>query len=649
MPEVEAASTSRSGPAAVPAGFAYTAFIAACIVVTLWVARAILVPIALAVLLSFVLAPVVRLVRRTHIGRTASVVVSVLLAFTVILFLGFMLTMQLSQLADNLPRYEVNLREKVQSLRVATSGSRTFERVTNVLQDLRKEIAKPAPEAGAPPAPGVAAGAAPTETRPMPVEIREAPAEPIAVIQEVLAPFVEPLTTTGLVIVFAIFILLYREDVRDRFIRLFGTSDLHRTTEAMNETASRLSRFFLVQTLLNAGYGVFIAVGLWLIGVPNPILWGVVAGIMRFVPYIGAIIAAAFPALLALAVAPDWSLLIWTLALFLVSEPLMGQVVEPWAFGHSTGLSPIAIIVAATFWLWLWGPIGLLLSTPLTLCVMVLGRHVERMQFFEILLGDQPALTPDKSFYQRMLAGDPYEVAEQAERYLKDHPLSAYFDEVALPGLALADHDAREGRLEEARLEKIRDNVLAVLDDLTEYSDTEKNDDPPGALEAVEKRPVPNTVPDDRMRHGSVLCVPVHSPLDEAAARILAQLAVKHGLQARSVDLADVTRAGLLSFDPGESRLVCVSFFGSDAGLARARYLIRRLKRRIPAARFIACLWTTDLARFDTADLRTAGADAAASTMRDAVNASIEMSRLPAVPDAADSGMVVLPGRVTAA
>lgn len=651
MPEVPAATSTRAGPATIPAGWAYTAFVAACVVVALYVARDILVPIALAILLSFVLAPIVRVLRRLHIARTPAVIASVLLAFLLFLSVSTLLTMQLTQLADNLPRYQTNLHEKVQAFRLATSGSHTIERVTEMLQGLRREISRPMGDPGGAPAVPPPAGEVPAEPRPMPVEIRQPAPEPMAVIQEVLSPVIGPLTTTGLVIVFAIFILLYREDLRDRFIRLFGTYDLHRTTEAMNETASRLSRYFLVQTGLNSAFGIFIGFGLWLIGVPNPILWGILAALMRFVPYIGSIIAAVFPAMLALAVDPGWSLVLWTVGLFLISEPVMGQVVEPWAFGHSTGLSPFAVIVAATFWLWLWGPIGLLLATPLTLCVMVLGRHVERMQFFEILLGDQPALTPDKSFYQRMLAGDPYEVAEQAERYLREHPLSAYYDEVALPGLILADRDAREGRLDDARLEMIRDSVATVVEDLSEYDDeAEEGGEAPGALEPEEVDRVPASLTPEEvgLAAPSVLCVPVHSPLEQAAAQILAQLIEKHGLDASAVALKDVTRTGLQALDPGDSRIVCVSFFGSDAGLARARYLIRRLKRKIPRARFVACLWDADPARFGPADVSGAGAEAIASGMREAVDACVQLARADA---AAVAKGDVLPAatRVTAA
>ncbi|MFC7692541.1 AI-2E family transporter [Paeniroseomonas aquatica] len=241
-------------------------------------------------------------------------------------------------------------------------------------------------------------------------------------LRRVAEPLIGPLATAGIVVILVIFILLYREDLRDRLIRLAGARDLHRTMAAMDDAAYRLSRFFLAQTGMNTAFGLLISGALWLIGVPNPLLWGFVAALMRFVPFIGVFVTVTGPILMALAVDPGWTMLVWVLVLFGVSELLMGQVFEPLVFGHSTGLSPIAVIAAATFWTWLWGPIGLLLAVPLTVCLVVLGRHVERLEFLEVMLGDQPPLDPEETFYQRALAGDASALAEQAERCLKEKP-----------------------------------------------------------------------------------------------------------------------------------------------------------------------------------------------------------------------------------
>ena len=278
-------------------------------------------------------------------------------------------------------------------------------------------------------------------------------------LQRVAEPLLGPLATAGIVVILVIFILLYREDLRDRLIRLAGARDLHRTMSAMDDAAYRLSRFFLAQTGMNTAFGLFIAAALWLIGIPNPLLWGFVAALMRFVPFIGVFVAVTGPLLLAMAVDPGWATLVWVLVLFAVSEMLMGQVFEPLVFGHSTGLSPIAVIAAATFWTWLWGPIGLLLAVPLTVCLVVLGRHVDRLEFLEVMLGDQPPLDPEETFYQRALAGDADALAEQAERCLKEKPLADYLDVVALPALRLAQADAVHGVLPPERREALQRSV----------------------------------------------------------------------------------------------------------------------------------------------------------------------------------------------
>ncbi|MFC7610555.1 AI-2E family transporter [Teichococcus aestuarii] len=234
--------------------------------------------------------------------------------------------------------------------------------------------------------------------------------------------------------VVTVFILVQREDLRDRLIRLFGSTDLHRTTVAMDDAAYRLSRFFLAQLSINLGFGAVIAAGLLLIGVPSPLLWGLLAALLRFVPYVGAVLGAVLPIGVAAAVDPGWSMALWTAVLFLAIEPLIAHVVEPLAYGHSTGMSPVSVVVAAIFWSWIWGPIGLIIATPLTLCLVVLGRHVDRLEFLDVLLGDRPALTPVENFYQRALAGDPDEVQEQAELLLRERSLCSYYDEVALKG-----------------------------------------------------------------------------------------------------------------------------------------------------------------------------------------------------------------------
>jgi predicted PurR-regulated permease PerM len=398
--------------------------LAVIIVTALYVGREIFVPVALAILLSFVLAPPVSFLQRVRVPRGIAVVSVVLFAFAIIFALGSLIATQLSRLAGDLPRYQVTIQSKIQSVRGVTGGSSTLERAAGMLQDLGKELDKPkagSPDKSVAPSLAIPLGARPVT--PVPVEVLQPDPGALESLRSLIAPLVSPLATTGIIVIFVIFILIQREDLRNRLIRLAGSHDLQRTTAALDDAAGRLSRLFLNQLLINTGFGVLIGAGLWLIGIPSAVLWGILATVLRFVPYIGSVIAAAFPLALAVAVDPGWSMLAWTAALFFVVEPAIGQIVEPMVYGRSTGLSPVAVVVSATFWTALWGPIGLVLATPLTVCLVVLGRHVERLEFLDVMFGDRPALSPAEIFYQRMLAGDPTEATEKAEEFLKERLL----------------------------------------------------------------------------------------------------------------------------------------------------------------------------------------------------------------------------------
>jgi predicted PurR-regulated permease PerM len=505
------------------------------IVAILYFGREVFVPLAVAILLTFVLAPPVRVLRRWRFGRIPSIVTVVLIAFLVLFGLGMLLGEQVTHLAAALPQYQDTLTKKIERLRGATAETGTLAQASKVLRNLDQELKdmQPGPEPSA---------TTQRQLTPVPVEIYETAKAPLQVIQRVLSPLVDPLLTTGIIIVFVIFFLIQREDLRDRLIRLAGSADLHRTTVAIDDAGQRLSRYLLAQSALNAAFGVTIGVGLALIGVPNPVLWGILAAVLRFVPYIGAIIAAAFPLALAVAVDPGWTTVILTAALFLVVELIVGQVIEPLLYGHSTGISPVAVVVAAMFWTWLWGPIGLLLSTPLTVCLDVLGRHVERLRFLDVLLGSRSALSPAQSFYHRILSRNPDEAFEQAEDMLKAKSLSTYYDEVAIEGLRLAELDARRGALDPNSSQRIRTAVEGLVADLSHFDDVT----PPSRASDEE-----STVADGSQSTASqslelpvlrrdelvaawasakpVLCIPGPTPLDEAAAVILAQILEKHG------------------------------------------------------------------------------------------------------------------------
>jgi predicted PurR-regulated permease PerM len=324
---------------------------------------------------------------------------------------------EVNQLANDLPRYQSTLGEKIHNLQNTIGRVGILKNASSLLKDLDKELKSP--ERGDEEATKPSLSDVPRK-RPIPVEVHQPIPGASETLVAMVRPLAVPLTTMGIVVVFLIFFLFQREDLRNRFIRLLGTEDLERTTAALDDAGERLGKLFLTQLVLNATFGVVIGFGLTIIGVPSSPLWGLLAMILRFVPYIGAILAAGLPIALAAAVGTDWGMTLWTIALFAVVEPLTGQIIEPLVCGRSAGLSPVAVVVAASFWTWLWGPLGLLLSTPLTLCLVVLAKHFDRLKFIDVMLGDQPALTPVQAAYQRMLTGDPLEAIEQARAFLKE-------------------------------------------------------------------------------------------------------------------------------------------------------------------------------------------------------------------------------------
>jgi predicted PurR-regulated permease PerM len=612
-----------------------TLAVAVVVVAGLYLGRTVLIPITLAVLLSFLLAPIVNLLRRIHFGRVLSVLVAVVLALGVIVALGGLIGTQLAELAQEVPKYADTIREKVDTVQGFAASEMSL-----VMR--RLDTSAPSTAPGPKPAPS-------TEPKPVQVEVHQPDPTPMELAERIITPIVDPLSTTVIVLIVAIFVLLQRQDLRDRLIRLFGSSDLHRTTTAMNDAARRLSRYFLIQLGINATFGLIIGVGLFVIGVPSPLLWGTVGLLLRFVPYIGAPLAAALPLALAGAVSPHWSMMLWTAGLYVATEAIMGQVVEPLLYGRSTGLSPFSVVVSATFWTWLWGPIGLILSTPLTLCLLVLGRHVERLEFLDVILGDRPALTPVESFYQRMLAGDPDEARDQAEVLLRDRPLSSYYDEVAVKGLQLAANDAARGVLTEAQLEKIKVSMQDLIDDLDEHDDQEpETKDAESAATApsrseqdLPKHPAPGKVAADALTlawrgHSPVLCIAGRGPLDEAAASMLAQLLHKSGLSARVLQHEAASRLHIGRLEGEGVAMVCLCYLEIGGTPSHLRYLLRSLRQRLPHARLLVGLWPAEQAILTDDRLRAAvGADVYTSSLREAVEACLEAARAEIQPIAA--------------
>jgi predicted PurR-regulated permease PerM len=626
--------------------------IGAIVVAALYFGREVLLPLALAILLSFVLTPPLLALRKIKVPRILAVGLVVAAAFGIIFALGWMMSREATNLAADLPNYQATLSKKIESFRESTSESGVLKKAGEVLSDLQQQLN--APTDGAP-APSVGTQAKKPDDKPLPVEITTPEPTGWALYQTIFSTLLPPLATAGIVLLLVIFILLQREDLRDRLIRLFGGSDLQRATSTMSDAATRLSRYFLSQVLINFAYGTLIAGALWLIGLPSPIAWGILAGLMRFVPYVGAYIAAALPLLIAAAVDPGWTTFIEVLLLFVVGELFMGQVVEPQVFGRGTGVTPIAVIGSTILWTWLWGPLGLLIAMPMTVCLAVLGRHVEGLEFLDVLLGDEPALTPQQRFYQRALTGDAAEATYHAELCLKDQSLASYLDTVALTGLKLAERDATRGALDEAQSERVAATVKEMLENLDAFephrwfaklrrkpengkNGKEAKDDEGGfasmdavaegeedGLAVVERSELaPGWVVDE-----PILSIGGRSPLDEASAAILAEVLNKRGLAAKALPPEAINAGHIASLANTEAKLVCLSYLGLGAGPALIRYLVRRLRRILPDGTLIVvCYWHDEGNKAATkAMLETAEADAYATTLPEAVELCVKAAK----------------------
>ena len=582
------------------------------VVATLYIAQDVLIPITLAVMLSFVLSPAVDLLRRIGLWRGAAVAVSVLVALGAIGLTGTLLASQAATLAVDAPRYVEAVQGKVE--RMQTFATTRITSVTRLLgrggTPAAPVDARPSPPRGSRTDPATLPGS--SQEHPVVVELASPKPSVLAVARTVIEPVLGPLETTVIVLIVAIFILMQREDLRDRFIRLFGSTDLHRTTIAMDEAGQRLSRYFVSQLGVNACFGVVIGVGLWLIGVPSAALWGVLSGLLRFVPYVGALLAAVAPLTLAAAVDPGWWTTIYVALLFVIVEPVTGYVVEPLLYGHSTGLSPMSVIVAAVFWTWIWGPVGLILSTPLTLCLVVMGRHVRSLEFFDVLLGDRPALSEANRFYQRTLANDPDEALDQAEKMLADRSLVDYYDGVVLPALKVAAADEARGTISRQRAAEITRLILAVISDLDEHADTKR-----AATAAVESTP--------GRASGVVACVAGRGPFDDAVSGMLAQLLAQRGVAARRIPHTSASRETIAQADFSGVTVIAVSYLELAGAPAHLRYLLRRLRQRAPGAVLIVGLWPQGEAVINDVELQKAlGADRYVISLGEAIEATLK-------------------------
>jgi predicted PurR-regulated permease PerM/methylmalonyl-CoA mutase cobalamin-binding subunit len=578
------------------------------VIAALYFAQDVLIPITLAVMLSFVLSPVVNFLQRFRLWRAPAVILTVLAALGLLGLVGTLIGSQAASLTANAPQYAKTIEAKVEGVQ-----GFALARMASITKQLGSGKPAATSRGAAPTLKSGAVAAPPGPRRPIPVEVIQDSASPFTIAKTVVEPILGPLETTVIVLIVAIFVLMQKEDLRDRLIRVFGSSDLHRTTRALDDAGQRLSKYFLSQLAVNTCFGLVIGVGLWLIGVPSPAMWGVMAGLLRFVPYIGSFLAAVAPAALGAAVDPGWGMTLEVVALFAIVEPLTGYVVEPLLYGHSTGLSPVSVIVSAIFWTWLWGPIGLIMSTPLTLCLVVMGRHVKSLEFFDVLLGDRPALTPVESFYQRILANNPDEALAQAETLLTDRSLTDYYDGVVLEGLKLAVEDEARGTIDNAGATRMTRSMLSVIDDLQ-----------------------PSSVPQiQNVSEMKVICVAGHGAFDDAVTAMLAQLLGQRGIEARRIPNDAVSRETIAALDVEAVDVIAISYLEVTGSPAKLRYLVRRLRERAPAARIIVGLWPQgEAALSDAAIQRTLGADRYVGSLADAVEQIVPPVSQPETPNA---------------
>jgi predicted PurR-regulated permease PerM len=529
-------------------------FLAVCAV--LFYGQQILIPIVLAILLSLLLAPCVRALQKLRVPKSAAIISVVCIAFALLFAMTAVLATSVTNLAGDLPRYESNLREKARSLKFATSGGDTIEKAANVLKDLQTELQQPQQSL-----------TSFTSSKPILVEIREPSFGPLDPVISGVAILIHPLTQLGIVILMVVLILFNREDLRNRLVRLAGTGDIHRTTIALDEAGDRLSLLFTTQLLINCLTGAFIGIALAVIGIPGAILWGVLTAVMRFVPYVGVFMSAVFPIIIAAAIGDGWTLALITAGIILVVEIAVGQVLEPLFFGKMTGLSTFAIVASAAFWATLWGPIGLILATPLTVGLLVIGRNIESLKFFDVLLGSEAVLTPDHVFYQRLLASDPIEAAEQADIFLKEDRLDDFLNDVAVPGLMLANYDHVRGVLSSERLTVIANSFSETLDEIWPEDDSAAEKDVP------------------------VLLISAHGSLNFAATLAFSALLKTRGVSHQMLPEEVITPGKFPEIDMTNVGFVCLCYLTAPSE-AKHSYVLRRISPLVKEARVISVAWS---------------------------------------------------------
>ncbi len=567
------------------------------VIACLYWGRVVLIPVALAILLTFLLNPIVSMLQRLGLGRTPPVILIVVLAFVLLGGIGWAVTGQLATLANELPQYTSNLKHKIADLRGAGQGG-IVEKLQRTVEEILDELHK-------------------TDSRRQDSPLAPDSEEPVLVTVQApsvlwqLPTLLEPLATTGLVLVLVIFMLLKHADLRNRLIALAGYGQMTLATKALDEAGQRISRYLLMQSLINGSFGVAVGLGLFLIGVPYAVLWGFLAAALRFIPYVGPAVSALLPSALSLAVFPGWVQPLMVVGLIVLLELSSNMVMEPLLYGQSAGVSAVALLVAIAFWTWLWGPVGLLLATPLTVCLGVLGKYVPQLKFVGILMGDESPLETHTSYYQRLIAKDDDEAAELVDEYLQTHTLDEVYDDLLLPALTSAKRDRGQDALTDEDVQFVVQATRAIVEDLgvrQSQAATLPADAPELLRGEVRVAPLPPV---------RIFGCPAHDAVDELALQMFRQL-LDPTRSALEIVSPEVLTAEVLSLvEQQRVGLVCIAALPPGA-LAPTRYLCKRLRVRFPELKIVVGRWGfTGNIQEDRTRMLSAGADEVAMTLRE--------------------------------
>ncbi len=557
---------------------------AAVIVAGLYFGRELLMPLALAALLGFVLDPMVSWLKRRGVPRAVAVFGVVAATLGLLLATGFFIFGQLRQIGNDLPLYETNITQKLRNFGKDLRQPGMFDQYSRVVEKVEKELDNVQKNTEV---------AKPKADKPTRVEVVGQTVTPVEKLRRWGENFATPATLLGIVVVFVVLILLDKSDLRDRLLRLLG-NNLHRATDALDEAGKRVSKYLTMQLVVNATYGIPMALGLLIIGVPGALVWGVLAAVLRFVPYVGPMIAAVFPMTLAFAVDPGWNMALWTLGLILTLELISNNVIEPWLYGTSTGLSTLSLIVAAMFWTALWGPIGLVLSTPLTVVLLVMGRYLPQLQFLEVLLGSERVLDEPTRLHQRLLAGDVDEAVELAVEHAEAHSPQWFYAEVGLGALRLAS-SAHDSVATAEHRHRVVSGMQNILDELRDQHPS-KADGPV-----------------------QVLCIGGRWAVDALSADMAAHALALDGIGSAVAQVGLMADESFARLDVQGASVVCLCYFSPEPN-RHARLFIRKLKRRWPEMRVVVAAWNDVSDATDRPCVaEQIGADALVTTMDELV------------------------------